>query len=240
MLLDMDFEQTTHSSALSVSDEIAKLALEETNNLNVSSNFKGSVVYDSSLGNSTVIKNIPQNIKVGFQNVLDEAQNQTNNLMNQIGDKLQQLKDNSGQRLTMVLRPNDLGRLSIELTTNQNGLTTNLIAQNEDVRNYIEKNINTLRQQLSDAGINVNQIQIKTAGQDNSSTYSGNQNFDQGNFEQNNQNNSQQSQNNQNSSNSRHNKQDIERFLSSISNFDTQNNKDFSAILNKTLNYNLN
>ena len=45
------------------------------------------------------------------------------------------------------------------------------------VRMYIEKNINSLRQQLSDSGVNVNTIQIKTAGQEGSTQYDGNQNL---------------------------------------------------------------
>jgi hypothetical protein len=83
----------------------------------------------------------------------------------------------------MVLRPLDLGRLSIELTSNQQGLTTHIMAQNEDVRAYIEKNIDSLRQQLSEAGVNVNSIQIKSAGSEGSTTYEGNQNFNRENQE---------------------------------------------------------
>jgi len=115
-------------------------------------------------------------------------------------------------------------------------LTTQILAQNEDVRAYIEKNINALRQQLTEAGVSVNTIQIKTMGQESSTTYQGNQDLAQQQEDFNNKNsNNQNQQNNEN----RHNK-DNEEFLASISNYDMNFAKDFSSILNKTMNYSLN
>ena len=203
--------------ALTVADEVAKIALDKNNTL-TSQTPVGNVTYDPA--NSAVqIKNV-QNI---VQPQVKEAPQSS--ILNQIGDKLYQLKDS--QKLTLILRPDDLGRLSIELTSDKNGLTTNIIAQNEHVRKYIEKNIQTLRAQLSEQGVNVNTIQIRTAGQDNSTTYEGNQNkeFQQ---EQNKQNNQKQQQNNQ--------KQQKEE-LAQLQNYDMHFAKDFSGILNKTLSY---
>ena len=137
----------------------------------------------------------------------------------------------------MVLRPNDLGRLSIELTHNQNGLMTQIMAQNDDVRAYIERNIDSLRQQLADSGVNVNSIQIKTAGQEGSTQYDGNQNLNREQQENLNQQNNKDNKNQQQNQNNNKNANEI---LSSMSNYDMQFNKDFSSILNKTLSYGLN
>ena len=172
-------------------------------------------------------------------------QNTQNPLMEDVlsalTNKITQLKDNMGQKLTMVLRPYDLGRLSIELISNNQGLTTQILAQNEDVRAYIEKNINVLRQQLADAGVNVNNIQIKTMGQEGSTNYEGNQNFAKNDDTNNNQNDNLNQQNNRNSQNNNQNNQkNINETLASMSTYDMQFTKDFSSILNKTLNYNLN
>ena len=156
-------------------------------------------------------------------------------VLNQVSNKISQLKDTNTQKLTMVLRPNDLGRLSIELTSNAQGLTTVIMAQNEDIRAYIEKNIDSLRQQLADAGVNVNSIQIKTSGQEGSTMYEGNQNFKQ---EQDlaNQDNKNGSQNQQNQ-NKKHDNKDAQSVLASMSDYDMHFAKDFSSILNKSLNY---
>ncbi len=236
ILLDIDFSTIPENSGtLSVSDEVVRLAMDDVGVLKTDTTFKGSVLYDSASGNVAVIKNAAQMIK-GAQTLQNPILNQLENsdLMNQIGDKLTQMKDASAQKLTLVLRPNDLGRLSIELVSDNLGLTTNILAQNEDVRQYIEKNIQTLRQQLTDAGINVNNIQIKTAGQDGSSNYQGNQdNLGQ---------NSQEGRNNFNNQNheGEQNQKDKQETLMAMSNYDYHFAKDFSGVLNKTINYGLN
>ncbi len=234
ILLDIDYGSIPEKSgALSVSDEVIKLAMDDVGVLKTDTTIKGSLLYDTASGNASVIKNAAQLIK-GAQTPQNPILNQLENsdLMNQIGDKLTQLKDNGGQKLTMVLRPNDLGRLSIELTSNNLGLTTNILAQNEDVRQYIEKNIHTLRQQLTDAGISVNNIQIKTAGQEGSTNYQGNQGFEENNNSgQNNQ---------QNSNNNERNEKEKQETLLAMSNYDYRFAKDFSSVMNKTISYDLN
>ena len=224
----------SNSGALSVADEVAKLAIGESSSLNSTTPAHGSITYDST-GTNAIIKNAASLIK--------SAQAQTNTqtpsmdeVLNQVTNKITQLKDGVTQKLTMVLRPNDLGRLSIELISNQNGLTTQIMAQNENVRAYIEKNIDSLRQQLSEAGVNVNSIQIKTAGSEGSTNYEGNQNFTKEQQENLNQQNNKDNQNNQQKNDNRGAKE----ALASMSNYDMQFAKDFSSILNKSLNYNFN
>ena len=207
---------------ISVSDEVVKYALNENKAL-PNQMAVGNVTYDPA-NNAVTIKNV-QNIAQNqqFEQTLEE-----NNILNQIGNKLYQLKDS--QKLNLVLRPDNLGRLSIELTSDKNGLTTNIIAQNENVRSYIEKNINSLRTQLTQAGVNVNTIQIKTAGQDSATTYDGNQNreFTQ---EENSQKQNQQFQQNQNQ------RQKDNESLAHLRNYDMHFAKDFSGVLDKTLSY---
>ena len=234
MLLDIDFQPEAESGALSVADEVAKMALNQQNSsLNTVSAVHGTISYDNLAPELSMIKNAAQMMKI--QNTQSQTQNNIgNDIFNQITNKITQLQDSQGQKLTMVLRPHDLGRLSIELTTNQLGLTTNIIAQNDDVRAYIEKNIDSLRQQLSDAGVNVNNIQIKTMGQEGSTNYQGNnQNFDS---------NQQQNQDTNNQNQQRQNQQqqkDNRELLANMSNYDLHFAKDFSSILNKTINYSL-
>ena len=223
----------SQSGALSVADEVAKLALGEQNTLNSVSSSSGTITYDNT-GVNAIIKNGAQLIKTaqtqGVQNPSMEE------VLSEVTNKIAQLKDASGQKLTMVLRPNDLGRLSIELTSTNQGLTTQIMAQNEDVRAYIEKNINSLRQQLSEAGVNVNTIQIKTAGQEGSTSYEGNQNFNKGQDENLNQQNNKNEQNNPNQQQNKNSKE----ILNAFSNYDTHFAKDFSSVMNKSLSYGLN
>jgi len=237
ILVDISYNSIPENSgALSVSDEVIKLSMDENSTLKSDITLKGSVLYDSASQDAALIKNAAKMIRsaqTSFQNTMQQLEN--SDLLNQITNKLTQLKD-AGQKLTMVLRPNDLGRLSIELTTNNLGLTTNIIAQNEDVRLYIEKNINALRQQLTDAGINVNGIQIKTAGQEGSTNYDGNQNLSQ-NYDDNAQ---QKNYQNQKGNENQQNEKEKQDTLLAMSNYDYRFAKDFSSVLNKSIHYNLN
>ncbi len=213
------------SGALSVSDEVIKMAInEETPNLNPINQIDSQVLQ----GKNLAIKNL-FNIKT--------PQSQTQkldsfNILNQIGDKLTQLKDGVNHKLTMVLRPNDLGRLSIELTTGARGLSGYIVAQNEDVRAYIEKNMNVLQKQLVDSGVNINNIQIKTQGSENSTNWQGADNQEQNSNQDNNNHN--QGQKNQQS------KKEQQETLANFSNYDLNFSKDFSNVLNKTISYALN
>ncbi|MBQ4647113.1 MAG: flagellar hook-length control protein FliK [Candidatus Gastranaerophilales bacterium] len=234
MMVEVDIKTIpSQSGALSVADEITKMAMGETNSLN-SITSAGSVTYDST-GVNAVIKNAATLMKSA--QVQNPNAPSMEDVLSQVANKITQLKDGSAQKLTMVLRPNDLGRLSIELTSNQQGLTTQIMAQNEDVRAYIERNIDSLRQQLSDAGVNVNSIQIKTAGQEGSTSYEGNQAFNKESQEEN--------LNQQNNKNSKEQQQkngnkDASEILAQMSNYDMHFAKDFSSVLNKTLSYNIN
>ncbi len=236
MLMDISFQDGVESGALSVADEVAKMALNHQNaSLNAATTVHSAISYDSFAPEISMIKNAAQMMKTQTS---AQSQNEIGgDIFNQITNKITQLKDAQGQKLTMVLRPHNLGRLSIELTTNHLGLTTNILAQNDDVRAYIEKNIDSLRQQLSDAGVNVNNIQIKTMGQEGSTNYQGNNhNFDSNQQNQQNQNANSQNQQRQNHQEQRENKE----FLADISNYDLHFAKDFSSVLNKTISYNLN
>lgn len=207
---------------ISVSDEVVKYALNENNSL-PNQMAVGNVTYDPA-NNAITIKNA-QNLAQNSQ--IQDADANENNILNQIGNKLYQLKDS--QKLNLVLRPNDLGRLSIELTSDKNGLTTSIVAQNEAVRSYIERNISALRTQLTEAGINVNSIQIKTAGQDGATTYDGNQDREFAQEENAQKQNQQQFQQRQNSRQ--------KESLAHLRNYDMHFVKDFSGVLDKTLSY---
>ncbi len=229
LIEEMTFENAyKESGALSVSDEIAKIAI----NTNSQNNENNVLPINQ---NNNIIKNI------SFEKVIQQNQNiqskiESSNIFNQISDKLQNINPAPAQKLTMVLRPYDLGRLSIELSVNEKGLSTHILVQNADVKNYIEKNIDSLRQHLSDAGVNVNTIQIKTAGETGSSTYEGNQNNGNQKEDEFNQ---QQNQHKENSEHKR-NKQNLESHENYDSFFSKNKNEEFSGVLNNTFNYILN
>ena len=156
-----------------------------------------------------------------------------NDILNQIGSKFEQLKDGVSTKITMTLRPNDLGRVTIELLSNANGITTNIIAQNSQVKELLDKNIDILKQQLAQQGINVQNVQVKTVEQNSQTGL--NNSFN--NREQNEQNNNNQNQNsNQNNNNSRQ-RQESYKFNQSniIENIDFENTSERTTASINTL-----
>ncbi len=214
------------SGALSASDEVIKMAINEKPDYTVQ-----SAPIEALSKNS---KGVDINNLLNLKTIKSETSKfDSYNILNQIGDKLSELKDGRGQKLTMILRPNDLGRLSIELTTGARGLNGYIVAQNEDVRAYIEKNISTLQKQLSDSGVNVNNIQIKTQGSSDTTNWEGANHQDSKEEPKDNNNQNQQQKNQQ------FNKEKQET-LANLSNYDLNYTKEFANVLNKTISYELN
>ncbi len=225
IVLEIKFSKIPPASgALSVSDEVAKIALNEENPPFFALPTNQSHISSDSASLKQLFaptKEIP----------LQKQDLESSNILNELSNKFTELKDSQGHKVNLVLRPNNLGRLSIELRSDESGLAANIIAQNSEVRTFIEKNIHILRQNLTDSGVNVNNIQIKTAGESQSSTYSDNQDFNRENSE-----------NNQNSNNQhkQQNQKEQKELLANFSNYDLHFAKDFSSVLTKTFNYNLN
>ncbi len=103
----------------------------------------------------------------------------------------------------MTLRPNDLGRVTIELLSTANGITTNIIAQNSQVKELLDKNIDILKQQLAQQGVNVQNVQVKTVEQNSQANLNNSYNDRNGEQGQN-QNNSNSRNDGQNNQNRQH------------------------------------
>lgn len=126
----------------------AKYNFENTNNINFNQNIK---IDNISQINAT--DKLNQNINTNIIN--------KDNILNQISNKLENLND-SQSRVNIVLRPENLGRLQLEIISDKNGaISANLTATNENVKQLLEKSINDLKNTLSSQGVNVSNINIK-------------------------------------------------------------------------------
>ncbi len=144
-----------NQSYTTAQDEVIKLQIQNSDN---DTNTPLTFAFDKTIKNVSSI-----NKPIQLEGVTKELN--ANDILNQIGSKFEQLKDGSSTKITMTLRPNDLGRVTIELLSNANGISTNIIAQNSQVKELLDKNIDILKQQLAQQGINVQNIQIKTVEQ---------------------------------------------------------------------------
>ncbi len=173
-------------------DEVIKLQIQNADN---DSNTPVTFTFDKT------IKNTNPNSQIRLEGVTKELN--ANDILSQIGSKFEQLKDGSSTKITMTLRPNDLGRVTIELLSTANGITTNIIAQNSQVKELLDKNIDILKQQLAQQGVNVQNVQVKTVEQNSQANLNNSYNDRNGEQGQN-QNNSNSRNDGQNNQNRQH------------------------------------
>lgn len=160
------------NSTLSASEQVVKLSIEDALTIKSDKNTQDAGADD--LLNSGKQDFSPETFKLhsgtSVHNNANSAAGTTfdealkNDVLNQIGTKFEHLKQDGGVgKITLALRPLDLGRVVIELTQTASGVTTNIIAQNSSVKELLEKNIEVLKQQLVQAGVNVQNINVKSA-----------------------------------------------------------------------------
>lgn len=133
-----------------------------------------------------------------FEKILGPKQtaNTQQSILNQVKDASSQLTKGKSE-VTIALKPENLGRVNLNLVSQKGVLTAQITAENQQVKEMLTKGMENLRQNLSEQGINVGRINITI--QETNQT-NNNSNFDQAmnKFEQ---------QNGQSTSNSQTNKQ---------------------------------
>ncbi len=73
------------------------------------------------------------------------------------------VEDKGITKINMVLRPENLGKLQLELINSKEGLIASFTAENNDVKFILEKHLSNLRDTLAEQGVNVNNINVKVA-----------------------------------------------------------------------------
>ncbi|MCQ2565138.1 MAG: flagellar hook-length control protein FliK, partial [Clostridia bacterium] len=73
------------------------------------------------------------------------------------------VEDKGITKINMVLRPENLGKLQLELINSKEGLVASFTAENSDVKVILEKHLSNLRDTLAEQGVNVSNINVKVA-----------------------------------------------------------------------------
>lgn len=137
-----------------------------------------------------------QNTSVNFAKTLEGVQTPVetpkelnkSDILSQINNKLGDLKDEGTTKINIILRPENLGKLNLELVTTKEGLSAQITADSAHVKELLDKNLDSLKDTLGSQGVNVNNVSVKVAEspKQDSTNY----------FEQQNQQNNQQKQSN--------------------------------------------
>lgn len=157
--------------------------------------------------NNNVINNNFINVadttnQVNFSKTLDNAQQPKEishtEIISQINSKLSEVKDDSTTKVTIVLKPENLGKINLEMVNGKDGFTASLTAESPQVKELLDKNLEGLRNTLSSQGVNVNNVTVKVAEtqRQSSDMFAFDQQQQQGQNNQQSSNNSQQNQGN--------------------------------------------
>lgn len=85
----------------------------------------------------------------------------------QIHSKLQMMNSTSNAKLTMVLTPESLGKVSIQLMNTKDGLTAELQVTSQAVKDILDSNLSNLKDTLSAQGVQVNDMSVKVSQSEN-------------------------------------------------------------------------
>lgn len=164
-LSDANKDANSHSNLRkqNTEDQIAKLAVE--NNSTTTSNANVNTATNlSSIATDTT----PQtNFAKALSNVQTQPQQPTSKdvsdteILSQINNKLTSFKDDGTSKVSIVLRPENLGKINLELVNTKEGLTAQLTTDNPQVKQILDKSIDSLKENLSNQGVGVSSVTVK-------------------------------------------------------------------------------
>jgi len=110
-----------------------------------------------------------------FEKVMNAktSQNLENSVMTQLKDKISSDLAANKSEVTIALRPDNLGKVSINLVSQNGVLTAQITAENNQVKDILNKGLESLKQNMAEQGINVGKMVVNvqepsTANQNNS------------------------------------------------------------------------
>lgn len=110
-------------------------------------------VYNTSLPKTQVLRNI-----------------NTTDIVNQIMEKIKVSIKPEISEVKMILKPEQLGEVSLKIATQNGIVTAQFIAENQKVKEIIEANFNQLKDMLNEQGINVGALEVNVSGDESQET----------------------------------------------------------------------
>lgn len=99
---------------------------------------------------------------VQTQNQAPQELNKTN-ILNQIENQInaKQLQTGETTKVNIILQPENLGKITLELVNTKEGLTAKMTTDNEQVKELLSKHLDNLKETMSNQGINVGNLTVK-------------------------------------------------------------------------------
>jgi len=120
-----------------------------------------------------------------FDRILSSKQSQDleSSILNQVKDKVSTEITSNHSRISIALNPENLGKVNINIVSQNGNLSAQITAENNQTKDILSKNLEVLKQNLADQGIQVGKVVVESQ---NSSSFNQNTNPDSGfkNFDQ--------------------------------------------------------
>lgn len=150
---------TNLPASQNTNEQIIKLTIESDN--------KNTINIDNITPSVTNETPIQQDFNKIMENVQQQGQPQTtktlsdNEILSQINNKLNTLKDEGTTKINIVLKPENLGKVNLELINTKEGLTAQMTTDNPQVKEILDKSLDSLKNSLNNQGVNVNSVSVK-------------------------------------------------------------------------------
>ncbi len=137
------------------SEQIIKMSLlnADSQDASLNNNFavqldKASSSVASNSTNASLVQNMPKELN-------------RSDIMNQINSRLPEFHQTSTNKVTIALNPENLGRIHLEVINSHDGIIARMQTENPQVKELLERNMETLKNQLGSQGVNVNNIKVE-------------------------------------------------------------------------------
>ena len=101
-------------------------------------------------------------------------------ILTQINNKLTLPQDNVTNKINIILQPEQLGKVAVEIVQTKDGIVAKMVADTVQVKDLLDKSIESLKNTLANQGVNVNNITIKV--EESSAAQNSNFGFEQEQF----------------------------------------------------------
>lgn len=110
-----------------------------------------------------------------------QTKNATNtDILNQITGKITLPQDGASSKVNIILQPENLGKVTVEILQTKDGVAAKMIAETPQVKELLDKSIETLKNSIASQGVNVNNILVKV--EESASAQDANLGFEQEQF----------------------------------------------------------
>lgn len=162
-------------------ETIIKMSIESSSENSSTVEFANINLNNSIDGNELLLnKAIDNVVKPQVASATSQQTLSDTEILAQINNKLTLPQDNTSNKVNIILQPEQLGKISVEILQTKDGIVAKMVADTVQVKDILDKSIESLKNNLASQGVNVNNITVKV--EESSAAQNSNLGFEQEQF----------------------------------------------------------